>query len=69
MKTLPCHFRVLGRKLCQTLTKFAHKQSQTRTPLYQCMYQVWLKSHDIYSSYHPENENIGLCPVDNFVKI
>ena len=33
---------------------FAHKQSQTRSPSYQCMYQVWLNSLDIYSSYRPE---------------
>ena len=50
---------------CQTLTKFAHKQSQTRSPSYQCMYQVWFKSLDIYSSYRPENENMGVSQADN----
>ena len=45
--------------------KFAHRQSQTRFPLYQCMYQVWLQCHDIYSSYCPENENTGVSRADN----
>ena len=31
-----------------------HQQSQTRSPQYQCTYQVWWKSVDIYSSCHPE---------------
>ena len=54
---------------CQTLMKFAHKQSQTRFPSYQCMYQVWLKSLDIYSSYCPENENMCVSQADNSIKI
>ena len=33
------------------------------------MYQVWLKSLDIYSSYRPENENMGASLADNSVKI
>ena len=33
------------------------------------MYQVWLKSLDIYSSYRPENENMGMSRADNSVKI
>ena len=41
---------------CQNLTKFDHKQSQTRSPQYQCTYQVWWKSVDVYSSYHPETK-------------
>ena len=49
---------------CQTLRKFAHKQSQTRSPSYQCMYQVTLKSLDIYSSYHLQNENMGVSRAD-----
>ena len=55
--------------VCQTLRKFAHKQSQTRPPSYQCMYQVWLKSLDIYSSHLPENENMGVSWADNSVKL
>ena len=33
------------------------------------MNQVWLKYLDIYSSYRPENENMGLSRADNSVKI
>ena len=29
---------------------------------------VWLKSLDIYSSYRPENENMGVSRADNSVK-
>ena len=36
--------------------KFAHYQSQTRSPQYQCTYQVRWKSIDVYSSYHPETK-------------
>ena len=32
------------------------------------MYQVLLKSFDIYSSYRPENENMGVSRADNSVK-
>ena len=32
------------------------------------MYQVWLKSLDIYSGYRPENENMGVSRADNSVK-
>ena len=39
---------------CQKLLKFAHQLSKTRPPQYQCTYQVWWKSTDIYASYHPE---------------
>ena len=49
---LSCHRQIT----LSNLTKFAHKQSQTRFPSYQCMYQVWLKSLDIYSSYCPEKK-------------
>ena len=34
----------------------AHLQSQTRSPQYQCTYQFWWKSFDIYSSYRPETK-------------
>ena len=37
--------------------KFAHEQSQTISPQYQCTHQVWWKSIDVYSSYHPETKN------------
>ena len=43
--------------LREKLTKFAHEQSQTRSLQYQCTYQVWSKSIDVYSSYHPETKN------------
>ena len=33
------------------------------------MYQVWLKSLDIYSSYCPENENMGVSQAANSIKI
>ena len=36
------------------MKKFANLQSQTRSPQYQCTYQVWSKSIDIYSNYHPK---------------
>ena len=36
------------------LMKCAHLQSQTRLSQYQCTYQIWWKSIDIYSNYHPE---------------
>ena len=49
--------------------KFAQKQSQTRFPSYQCMHQIWLKSLDIYASYHLENENMGVFQGDNSIKI
>ena len=32
-------------------------QSQTRSLQYLCTYQVWWKSFDVYSSYHPETKN------------
>ena len=60
---------VSGRLLCQRLMKFAHKHSQTRFRSYQWMCQVWLKSLDIYLSYCPENENMGVSLADNSVKI
>ena len=33
------------------------------------MYHIWLKSLAIYSSYSPENENIGVSRADISVKI
>ena len=33
------------------------------------MYQVWLKYLDIYSSYRPENENMGVYRADNSIKL
>ena len=33
------------------------------------MYQAWLKSLDIYSSYLPETKNMGVSRADNSVKI
>ena len=33
------------------------------------MYQVWLKSLDIYLSYRPENKNIGVSPTDSSIKM
>ena len=71
IKTLnynPPAFIVWGADNCQTLTKFAHYQSKTRSPSYQCMYQVWLKSLDFYSSYHLETK-IWASRTDNSVKI
>ena len=41
--------------------KFAHEQSQTRYPQYQCTYQFWWKSIDVYSCYHPETKNGRTC--------
>ena len=32
--------------------KFAHQRCQNRSPQYECTYQVWWKSIDIYTSYH-----------------
>ena len=40
----------------QKLTKLAHLQSQTRSSQYQYTYQVWWKSINVYSSYHPETK-------------
>ena len=45
---------------CQKLTKFGHSQSQTRSAQYQCIYQVWWKSIDMYSCYHQEMK-IWMC--------
>ena len=51
---------VKGRLLCQKLMKFAHKQSKTRSPQYQCIYQVWWKSIDIYSLSSVNKNTDGL---------
>ena len=47
---IPHHYHAEGRELYQNLMKYAHYQSQTRSPLYKCKYQVWWKSTEIYSS-------------------
>ena len=41
----------------QNLTKFTNWKSQTRSPQYQCTYQVWWKSINVYSKYHLETKN------------
>ena len=38
---------VVGRQLYQKLMKFAYYQSVTRSPKYQCTYQVWWKSTQV----------------------
>ena len=45
---------------CHKWTKFAHYQSQTRPPQYQCTHQVWWKCIEIYSSYCTETK-IPMC--------
>ena len=51
---------------CQKLMNFAHLQSQTKSPWYQCMYRVWIKSLDIYSL---SSRNKNMSWADNSVKI
>ena len=41
--------------------KFAHEQSQSRSPQYQCTYQIWRKSIEIYSSYCPKSKTLMYC--------
>ena len=43
----------MGMSRAENLTKFAHQQSQTRSPQYQCTNQIWWKSTDVT---HPETK-------------
>ena len=51
VKIRPCGGQIT---MSEIEKKFTHLQSQTRSLQYQCTYQVWWKSTDTDSSYHPE---------------
>ena len=46
---------------CQKFTQLADAQSKSRSPQYQCTYQIWWKSIVIYSSYCPEIKTWMYC--------
>ena len=58
---IPHHYHVIGRQLCQKLTEFANKQSQSRFPQYQCTFQIWWNSIETYSRYWPPSKIQMYC--------
>ena len=52
---------------CQKLTKFAHQQSQTRSPQYQCIPNL-VKIHWHLFKLLSENKNMDMSRADNYVK-